>query len=74
MGHSDGTLSVMDWRTSVTVFSVEAHSPGPVTAIASTWSTIVTSGQYLPSLKDILGAPAPSGSPNPGSRYPKVVI
>ncbi|MEJ1271597.1 putative gene 35339 [Cricetulus griseus] len=43
MGHSDGTLSVMDWRTSVTVFSVEAHSPGPVTAIASTWSTIVTS-------------------------------
>ncbi|XP_040592272.1 WD repeat-containing protein 97 isoform X2 [Mesocricetus auratus] len=43
MGHSDGTLSVMDWRTSETIFSTEAHSPGPVTAIASTWNSIVTS-------------------------------
>ncbi|XP_076768341.1 WD repeat-containing protein 97 isoform X2 [Arvicanthis niloticus] len=47
MGHSDGTLSVLDWRTSVTVFHTEAHSPGPVTAIASTWSSIVTSGGDL---------------------------
>lgn len=58
MGHSDGTLSVLDWRTSVTVFHTEAHSPGPVTAIASTWSSIVTSGYYLLSLKDSLGVPA----------------
>ncbi|CAO2601928.1 WD repeat-containing protein 97 [Lemmus lemmus] len=47
MGHSDGTLSVLDWRTSVTVFRTEAHSPGPVTAIGSTWSSIVTSGGDL---------------------------
>ncbi|KAL1767575.1 WD repeat-containing protein 97 [Sigmodon hispidus] len=47
MGHSDGTLSVLDWRSSVTVFSTEAHSPGPVTAIGSTWNSIVTSGGDL---------------------------
>lgn len=74
MGHSDGTLSVLDWRTSVTVFCTEAHNPGPVTAIGSTWNSIVTSGQYLLSLKDSLGAPAPSQSSNPGSCYPKVAI
>lgn len=74
IGHSDGTLSVLDWRTSVTVFLTEAHSPEPVTAIGSTWNSIVTSGQYLLSLKDSLGAPAPARSPNPGSCYPKVAI
>ncbi|XP_051045165.1 WD repeat-containing protein 97 [Phodopus roborovskii] len=47
MGHSDGTLSVMDWRTSETIFRTEAHSPGPVTAIGSTWNSIVTSGGDL---------------------------
>lgn len=59
MGHSDGTLSVLGWHTSETVFHTEAHSPGPVTAIASTWNSIVTSGPYLLSVKDHLGAPAP---------------
>ncbi|XP_050001292.1 WD repeat-containing protein 97 isoform X3 [Alexandromys fortis] len=47
IGHSDGTLSVLDWRTSVTVFLTEAHSPEPVTAIGSTWNSIVTSGGDL---------------------------
>uniref|UniRef100_UPI0034CD9C4E WD repeat domain 97 n=1 Tax=Rattus norvegicus TaxID=10116 RepID=UPI0034CD9C4E len=47
MGHSDGTLSVLDWRTSTTIFVTEAHSPGPVTAIGSTWNSIVTSGADL---------------------------
>ncbi|XP_075815754.1 WD repeat-containing protein 97 isoform X2 [Microtus pennsylvanicus] len=47
IGHSDGTLSVLDWRTSVTVFLTEAHSPEPVTAIGSTWNIIVTSGGDL---------------------------
>ncbi|XP_038199907.1 WD repeat-containing protein 97 [Arvicola amphibius] len=47
MGHSDGTLSVLDWRTSMTVFRTEAHSPKPVTAIGSTWNSIVTSGGDL---------------------------
>lgn len=74
MGYSDGTLSVLDWRTSQTIFSTEAHIPGPVTAIGSTWNSIVTSGQCLLSLEDSLGAPAPSQSPNPGSCFPKVAI
>ncbi|XP_052017334.1 WD repeat-containing protein 97 [Apodemus sylvaticus] len=47
VGHSDGTLSVLDWRTSVTIFHTEAHGPGPVTAMGSTWSSIVTSGGDL---------------------------
>ncbi|GAB1299497.1 Predicted gene, 35339 [Apodemus speciosus] len=47
LGHTDGTLSVLDWRTSVTIFHTEAHSPGPVTAMGSTWSSIVTSGGDL---------------------------
>ncbi|XP_076412279.1 WD repeat-containing protein 97 isoform X2 [Peromyscus maniculatus bairdii] len=47
MGYSDGTLSVLDWRTSQTIFSTEAHIPGPVTAIGSTWNSIVTSGGDL---------------------------
>uniref|UniRef100_A0A8C5KKS9 WD repeat-containing protein KIAA1875-like n=1 Tax=Jaculus jaculus TaxID=51337 RepID=A0A8C5KKS9_JACJA len=47
MGHTDGTLSVLDWRSSSTVFRTEAHSPGPVTAIASTWNSIVSSGGDL---------------------------
>ncbi|KAL6081290.1 hypothetical protein STEG23_037571 [Scotinomys teguina] len=57
MGYSDGTLSVLDWRTSATIFSIEAHSPGPVTAIGSTWNSIVTSGQCLLSLPDSPGGP-----------------
>nr|XP_021514534.1 WD repeat-containing protein 97 [Meriones unguiculatus] len=47
IGHSDGSLSVKDWRSSETVFHTEAHSPGPVTAIGSTWNTVVTSGGDL---------------------------
>ncbi|XP_029779049.1 WD repeat-containing protein 97 [Suricata suricatta] len=47
VGHTDGTLSVLEWRWSKTVFQTEAHSPGPVTAIASTWNTIVSSGGDL---------------------------
>lgn len=45
-GYTDGTLSVLEWRWSKTVFQTEAHSPGPVTAIASTWNSVVSSGQY----------------------------
>ncbi|XP_035582979.1 LOW QUALITY PROTEIN: WD repeat-containing protein 97 [Zalophus californianus] len=47
VGHTDGTLSVLEWRWSKTVFQTEAHSPGPVTAIASTWNSIVSSGGDL---------------------------
>ncbi|KAB0371641.1 hypothetical protein FD755_016579 [Muntiacus reevesi] len=47
VGHTDGTLSVLELRSSKTVFRTEAHSPGPVTAIASTWSSIVSSGGDL---------------------------
>ncbi|XP_062045382.1 LOW QUALITY PROTEIN: WD repeat-containing protein 97 [Lepus europaeus] len=47
VGYSDGSLSVLEGRTSKAVFRTEAHSPGPVTAIASTWSSIVTSGGDL---------------------------
>ncbi|XP_069847713.1 WD repeat-containing protein 97-like [Dipodomys merriami] len=47
LGHTDGTLSVLHLRTSKTVFRTEAHSPGPVTAIASTWNSIVSSGGDL---------------------------
>ncbi|KAM4823038.1 LOW QUALITY PROTEIN: WD repeat-containing protein 97 [Urocitellus parryii] len=47
IGHTDGTLSVLDWLSSKTVFHTEAHSPGPVTAIASTWNSIVSSGGDL---------------------------
>uniref|UniRef100_A0A2K5I2E4 Uncharacterized protein n=1 Tax=Colobus angolensis palliatus TaxID=336983 RepID=A0A2K5I2E4_COLAP len=47
VGHMDGTLSVLDWLSSKTVFQTEAHSPGPVVAIASTWNSIVSSGGDL---------------------------
>ncbi|XP_053064609.1 WD repeat-containing protein 97 isoform X5 [Acinonyx jubatus] len=47
VGHTDGTLSVLEWRWSKPVFQTEAHSPGPVTAIASTWNCIVSSGGDL---------------------------
>uniref|UniRef100_A0A8C9PRQ8 WD repeat domain 97 n=1 Tax=Spermophilus dauricus TaxID=99837 RepID=A0A8C9PRQ8_SPEDA len=47
IGHTDGALSVLDWLSSKTVFHTEAHSPGPVTAIASTWNSIVSSGGDL---------------------------
>nr|KAF6276977.1 WD repeat domain 97 [Pipistrellus kuhlii] len=47
VGHTDGTLSVLNWQTSERAFHTEAHSPGPVTAIASTWSSIVSSGADL---------------------------
>ncbi|XP_032704280.1 WD repeat-containing protein 97 [Lontra canadensis] len=47
LGHTDGTLSVLEWRRSKTVFQTEAHSPGPVTAIASTWNSVVSSGGDL---------------------------
>nr|XP_015001743.2 repressor of RNA polymerase III transcription MAF1 homolog isoform X8 [Macaca mulatta] len=47
VGHMDGTLSVLDWLSSKTVFQTEAHSPGPVVAMASTWNSIVSSGGDL---------------------------
>ncbi|XP_033058924.1 WD repeat-containing protein 97 isoform X6 [Trachypithecus francoisi] len=47
VGHMDGTLSVLDWLSSKTIFQTEAHSPGPVVAIASTWNSIVSSGGDL---------------------------
>uniref|UniRef100_A0A8C5V7D5 WD repeat domain 97 n=1 Tax=Microcebus murinus TaxID=30608 RepID=A0A8C5V7D5_MICMU len=47
VGHTDGALSVLEWVSSNTVFHTEAHSPGPVTAIASTWNSIVSSGGDL---------------------------
>ncbi|KAM9626482.1 WD repeat-containing protein 97 [Trichechus inunguis] len=47
VGHTDGALSVLEWRSSRTVFHMEAHSPGPVTAIASTWNSVVSSGGDL---------------------------
>ncbi|XP_053414675.1 LOW QUALITY PROTEIN: WD repeat-containing protein 97 [Nycticebus coucang] len=47
VGHTDGTLSVLEWFSSETVFHTKAHSPGPVTAIASTWNSVVSSGGDL---------------------------
>uniref|UniRef100_A0A2K6FV54 Uncharacterized protein n=1 Tax=Propithecus coquereli TaxID=379532 RepID=A0A2K6FV54_PROCO len=47
VGHTDGALSVLEWVSSKTVFRNVAHSPGPVTAIASTWNSIVSSGGDL---------------------------
>ncbi|XP_036686108.1 WD repeat-containing protein 97 [Balaenoptera musculus] len=47
VGHTDGTLSVLELCSSKTVFRTEAHGPGPVTAIASTWNSIVSSGADL---------------------------
>ncbi|KFO30636.1 WD repeat-containing protein KIAA1875 [Fukomys damarensis] len=44
LGHTDGALSVLDWLSSKTIFQMKAHSPGPVTAIASTCNSIVSSG------------------------------
>lgn len=55
VGHTDGTLSVLELRSSKTVFRTEAHSPGPVTAIASTWNSIVSSGRYLSPLPPYAG-------------------
>ncbi|XP_057353608.1 WD repeat-containing protein 97 [Manis pentadactyla] len=47
VGHTDGALSVLGWHWLKTVFRTEAHSPGPVTAIASTRNSVVTSGGDL---------------------------
>ncbi|XP_064332714.1 WD repeat-containing protein 97 [Camelus dromedarius] len=47
VGHTDGALSVLDLRSSKRVFHTVAHSPGPVTAIESTWNSIVSSGGDL---------------------------
>lgn len=61
LGHTDGTLSVLEWHTWRTVFHTQAHSPGPVIAISSTWNILVSSGQYLPPTPHSLwGAPHPS--------------
>lgn len=74
VGHTDGTLSVLELRSSKTVFRTEAHSPGPITAIASTWNSVVSSGPRLsfptatwdpPSLpRGPTAAPAPRGRPD----------
>lgn len=68
VGHTDGTLSVLELRSSKTVFRTEAHGPGPVTAIASTWNSIVSSGGYLSSLHGRPGNPLPPQRPHCGSR------
>ncbi|XP_066120990.1 WD repeat-containing protein 97 [Saccopteryx bilineata] len=47
VGQTDGTLAVLEWHTLKTVFQTEAHSPGPVNAIAATWNSIVSSGGDL---------------------------
>ncbi|XP_036137261.1 WD repeat-containing protein 97 [Molossus molossus] len=47
VGHTDGMLSVLNWHTLKPVFYAKAHSPGPVTAIASTSNSIVSSGGDL---------------------------
>ncbi|KAF6269800.1 WD repeat domain 97 [Rhinolophus ferrumequinum] len=47
VGHTDGTLSVLEWCASKSVFHTDAHNRCPVTAIASTWNTIVSSGEDL---------------------------
>ncbi|KAI5929504.1 WD repeat-containing protein 97 [Manis javanica] len=47
VGHTDGALSVLGWHWLKTVFRTEAHSPGPITAIASTRNSVVTSGGDL---------------------------
>nr|XP_023504976.1 WD repeat-containing protein 97 isoform X4 [Equus caballus] len=47
VGYTDGTLSVLEWRSSNPVFHTEAHNPSPVTAIASTWNSVVSSGGDL---------------------------
>ncbi|KAM5315107.1 WD repeat-containing protein 97 [Glossophaga mutica] len=47
LGHTDGSLSVLEWGTWKTVFHTQAHSPGPVIAISSTWNIMVSSGQDL---------------------------
>lgn len=58
VGYTDGTLSVLEWRSSNPVFHTEAHNPSPVTAIASTWNSVVSSGQYLSSPIAGLGSPS----------------
>nr|XP_031546228.1 WD repeat-containing protein 97 [Vicugna pacos] len=66
VGHTDGALSVLDLRSSKRVFHMVAHSPGPVTAIESTWNSIVSSGQYVSSPRRWPGNPG--FPPNHGSR------
>lgn len=70
VGHTDGALSVLGWHWLKTVFRTEAHSPGPITAIASTRNSVVTSGRFLlfpcqhgnPSpLRSLALAPLPAG-------------
>lgn len=50
VGHTDGKLEVLELLSWKTTFYTDAHCPSPVLAIASTWNSIVTSGQYCPSL------------------------
>lgn len=60
LGHTDGALSVLEWHTWKTVFCTQAHSPGPVIAISSTWNVMVSSGQYVPpSPHGLWGEPLP---------------
>lgn len=50
VGHTDGKLEVLELLSWKTTFYTDAHCPSPILAIASTWNSIVTSGQYCPSL------------------------
>ncbi|XP_075406622.1 LOW QUALITY PROTEIN: WD repeat-containing protein 97 [Tenrec ecaudatus] len=60
VGHTDGQLSVLEWYSTRTVFRTAAHSPGPVTAIASTWNCLVSSGEFFPSPSQSLAHAPPS--------------
>lgn len=46
VGHTDGTLAVLDLFSWKTTFRTDAHCPHPIMVIASTWNNIVTSGQF----------------------------
>lgn len=71
VGHTDGMLSVLEWCASKSVFRTEAHSPGPVTAIASTWNSIVTSGPYPPPCIAWVGTPLRSALAQPHCPPPR---
>ncbi|XP_054985604.1 WD repeat-containing protein 97 [Sorex araneus] len=47
VGHTNGTLAVLDLFSWKTTFHTDAHCPTPVTAIESTWNSVVTSGEDL---------------------------
>uniref|UniRef100_G1RHT1 WD repeat domain 97 n=1 Tax=Nomascus leucogenys TaxID=61853 RepID=G1RHT1_NOMLE len=63
VGHTDGTLSVLEWLSSKTVFQTEAHSPGPVVACRHRihWNSMPTGGDLTVKMC--------ASSPTPRRRY-----